>query len=103
MNGYQGHFVPTPDGRDDIPLAFADFIACENPDWMSPNGAGIFLLYSAPGWVEDSRYTEALLARFKEKAKTDDGIDDEDIALAERWVAEFRNTYGLSARFHFEE
>lgn len=84
-----------------IPYSFANFVACENPEWISPNGAGAFYLYAeVVGW-EDSQDTKVLLERFKAAAKTDKLISEVDVADAEEWVNNFRERYGESQLFYF--
>ncbi len=93
--------MPKPDEKHDIPEAFANFIANENPDSISPMEAGVIELYSVAGWVEGSREVPVLLERFRESAQTDRDISSEDVEDAENWAAGFKERYGLYATFHF--
>ena len=100
--GYEGHVVPQIDANQDIPYEFADFIVGENPDWMSPNGAGAFHLYIDNKWTpENNQNTKVLLSRFKKRAKSDGSISDEDVKLAENWVGKFGERHGASQLFYF--
>ena len=49
MPNYQGHFMPRPDGVHYMPEAFANFIANENPESISPRETGVIELYSQTG------------------------------------------------------
>ncbi len=92
--------MPKPDENDYMPEAFANFIACENPDSISPREAGVIELYSEAGWGDESQQVGALLDRFRESAQTDRDISSEDVEDADKWAAGFKERYGLYARFH---
>ena len=101
MPNYQGHYMPAPDGNHYMPEAFANFIANENPDFMSPQESGVIELYSETGWGDNSQQLPMLMERFKESAEADDSITSEEIEDAESWAAGFKECYGLYGRFHF--
>ena len=102
--GYKGQSVGDFDETKDIPFEFAHFIACENPDSMSPNLTGAFYLYVSSEWVmEDSTDINVLLKRFKKAAETEDSINDSDVQAAEKWVKGFLELYGVSALFYFSD
>ena len=106
MSSYQAREIPSmadSDASRVIPHGFADFAACQNPDWMSPNGTGAFGLYTNSILREndDPQEVNILLELFKKEAETDSYITDDDVARAGRWVANFEKTYGEHALFFF--
>ena len=100
MPDYQGHFMLKPDEKDYMPEAFANFIANENPDSISPRESGVIELFSDAVWGDKSQQVSVLLERFRDRAQTED-IPAEDIESAENWAAGFKERYGLCALFHF--
>ena len=85
-----------------MPMGFANFVACENSDSISPNQHGAFYLYAEiPNAENDSQDVTALLERFKREALSDSGITDIDVEDAERWVDRFQELYGSSSLFYF--
>ena len=101
MSNYQGHFMPKPEESQYMPEAFANFIASENPDCISPRETGVIELYSETGWSGSSQQVPVLLERFKESAQSDSDISPDDIEGAESWASSFNQSYGLYATFHF--
>lgn len=101
MSNYQGHFMAKPEESQYMPEAFANFIASENPDCISPRETGVIELYSETGWSGSSQQVPVLLERFKESAQSDSDISPDDIEGAESWASSFKQSYGLYATFHF--
>ena len=101
MSNYQGHFMPKPEESQYMPEAFANFIANENSDCISPRETGVIELYSETGWSSSSQQVPVLLERFKESAETGSDISPDEIEDAESWAAGFKQKYGLYATFHF--
>ena len=106
MSNYQAREIPAMAVSDQsrvIPYEFANFTACQNPEWMSPNGTGAFGLYDNPILREsdDPQEIHILLNDFTKQAESDDHITDDDVALAAQWVKDFRATYGEHALFYF--
>ena len=99
MSRYQGKEFSA--GEAVIPHVFANFLAEENCDYMSPELVGVIVLTVEPiGTMQDLNHA---LEVFVERAVRDgDEISAEDVAAAGFWVGSFEERYGLTKRFLFE-